>query len=218
MAKLLNFIGYYIPSVFKKTKTMNGQPMDNDQELNSEMDTNSAFSADEERLAKELNTDDSMPGSLNEEIGAESEFEKLNEELAEAKDRYLRLVAEFDNFKRRNAKERNELIQTAGKDIIQNLLVVLDDTDRAAAQMEKSDDVTTIKEGVSLVFAKLRNTLQQKGLKKLESLGQPFDADLHEAIAEIPNEEMKDKVVDEIEPGYYLNDKLIRHAKVVVGR
>lgn len=196
---------------------MTEQTMDKNQEMNSEMDTNTTFTNEEERIAQELNTDDSASELLNEKAAEVSEMEKINEELAEVKDRYLRLVAEFDNFKRRTARERNELIQTAGKDVIHSMLVVLDDADRAAIQMEKSEDVTTIKEGVSLIFNKLRNTLQQKGLKKLESKGEVFDADLHEAITEIPNEAMKGKVVDEIEPGYYLNDKLIRHAKVVVG-
>ena len=191
----------------------------NEQELNKEADINEE-SNNEEALAQALNTDDSVSGMqhLDDEVGEESEMEKLRAELAEAKDKYLRLVAEFDNARRRNAKERVELIQTAGKDIVQSLLVVLDDTDRAAKQMETSEDLATIKEGVTLVFNKLRNTLQQKGLKKMESVGHAFDADLHEAITEIPAPDMAGKVIDETEPGYYLNDKLIRHAKVVVGK
>lgn len=147
-------------------------------------------------------------------------IEKLQVELQETKDKYLRLVAEFDNFRRRNAKERIELSKTAGKEVVEALLVVLDDTDRAAKQLEKSTDITVIKEGVSLVFNKLRNVLQQKGLKAMDAVNQPFDADLHEAITEIPapNPDMVGKVIDVVEPGYYLNDKLIRHAKVVVGK
>lgn len=176
----------------------------------------------EETLAAELNTDDSVPGTqhLDDEIPKEDELEKIKAELAEAKDKYIRLVAEFDNFRRRNAKERMELIQTAGKDIIQSLLVVLDDTDRATKQMESATDIDQLREGVTLVFNKLRATLQQRGLKKMTSIGQPFDPDLHEAITEIPagSEDMVGKVMDETEPGYYLNDKLIRHAKVIVGK
>ena len=111
-----------------------------------------------------------------------------------------------------------ELIQTAGKDVITELLVVLDDSERAQKQMETTDDVAQIKQGVQLVFSKLRNTLTGKGLKPMEAIGKDFDPDLHEAITEIPaGEDMKGKVVDEVTKGYYLNDKIIRHAKVVVG-
>ena len=176
----------------------------------------------EDILAQELNSDDSVPGTqhLDDNVDDDSELDKVKAELEEAKDKYLRLVAEFDNFRRRNAKERVELIQTAGRDIVQSLLVVLDDVDRASKQIEMSDDIAQIKEGISLVFSKLRATLQSKGLKKMDSIHQPFDADLHEAITEIPapKEELKGKIVDEIEPGYYLNDKLIRHAKVIIGK
>lgn len=176
----------------------------------------------EEALGSELNADDSVSGMqhLDEEGAEDDTYEKLNAELNEAKDKYLRLVAEFENFRKRNAKERLELIQTAGKDVVQSLLEVLDDSERAQKQMEISDDIATIKEGISLVFNKLRNTLHNKGLKKMESVNEEFNPDMHEAITEIPapTEEMKGKVIDEIEPGYYLNDKLIRYAKVVVGK
>ncbi|MBL7683662.1 MAG: nucleotide exchange factor GrpE [Flavipsychrobacter sp.] len=176
----------------------------------------------EENLAASLNADDSVNGMqhLDDEVGEESEMEKLRAELEEAKDKYIRLVAEFDNFRKRNAKERVELIQTAGKDVIQSLLDVLDDSERAQKQMETSDDLSQIKEGIYLVFNKLQSVLQHKGLKKMEAVNQPFDADLHEAITEIPapNENMIGKVIDEVQSGYYLNDKLIRFAKVVVGK
>jgi molecular chaperone GrpE len=146
--------------------------------------------------------------------------EKLLQELEASKDKYLRLVAEFENYKRRNAKERMELIQTAGKDIIVSLLPVLDDCDRAEKQINNSDDITHLKEGVMLVFNKLRTTLQSKGLKPMESKDSDFDVEKHEAIAEIeaPDPSLKGKVVDEVEKGYYLNDKLIRFAKVIVGK
>ncbi len=176
----------------------------------------------DEALAQELNSDDSVGGMnhLDDELQNEDELEKVQNELADYKDKYVRLVAEFDNFRKRNAKERIELIQTAGKDVLQSLLDVLDDSVRAQKQMEATDDVKLIKEGVSLVFNKLQNTLQQKGLKAMECVNDPFDADLHEAITEIPapNEEMVGKIIDVVQPGYYLNDKLIRHAKVVVGK
>jgi molecular chaperone GrpE len=145
---------------------------------------------------------------------------KLNNELNEQKDKYVRLFAEFDNFKRRNAKERVELIQTAGKEVITAMLDVLDDCDRAEKQLNNTDNVEQIKEGVQLVFNKLRSTMQAKGLKAMESINTEFDVHKHEAIAEIPvdDESKKGKVIDEIVKGYYLNDKLIRFAKVIVGK
>lgn len=169
-----------------------------------------------------INADENAAGTthLNEPVGNENEAEKLNEQLAEQKDKYLRLMAEFENFKRRTAKERVELIQTAGKDVIVSLLDVLDDIDRAEKQMKNTDDVEQIKQGVQLVFNKIRNTLQAKGLKPMESVQQDFDVEKHEAITEIPApaEAQKGKVIDEVQKGYYLNDKIIRHAKVVVGK
>jgi len=146
--------------------------------------------------------------------------EKLQAELSEQKDKYIRLFAEFDNFKRRNAKERIELIQTAGKEVITSLLDVLDDCDRAEKQIQSSEDLQQIREGIQLVFGKLRNTMQSKGLKPMESIETDFDVEKHEAITEIPapNPALVDKVVDEVQKGYYLNDKIIRFAKVVVGK
>jgi molecular chaperone GrpE len=170
----------------------------------------------------DLNTDENQNGSthLNEPVGEESELEKLKAEVAELNDRYIRKLAEFENLRKRSAKERIELVQTAGREVITDLLDVLDDCDRAQKQMEKTDDLTQIKEGVMLVFNKLRNNLQSRGVKAMETLHTEFNADLHEAITEIPapEEELKGKIMDEVMKGYYLNDKIIRHAKVVVGK
>lgn len=151
---------------------------------------------------------------------SENVVEKLQAELIEQKDKYIRLFAEFDNFKRRNAKERIELIQTAGKEVITSLLDVLDDCDRAEKQIQSSEDLQQIREGIQLVFGKLRNTMQARGLKPMESIETDFDVEKHEAITEIPapNPALVDKVVDEVQKGYYLNDKIIRFAKVVVGK
>lgn len=151
---------------------------------------------------------------------ADSLIEKLQKELEEQKDKYLRLFAEFDNFKRRSAKERIELSQTAGKEVIKDLLDVVDDSERAEKQIQASADIAHIKEGIQLVFNKLRNILQSKGLKAMESVHTDFDVEKHEAITEIPapTEELKGKVLDEVQKGYYLNDKIIRFAKVVVGK
>jgi len=145
--------------------------------------------------------------------------EKLQQDNAALNDKYLRLFAEFDNYKRRTQKERVELLQTAGKDIIVSLLSVLDDFDRANKAMANATDVNAIREGINLVHAKLKNLLVQKGLKEMESINTVFDTDNHEAITKIPapTEDMKGKVMDELEKGYTLNDKVIRFAKVVVG-
>jgi molecular chaperone GrpE len=128
------------------------------------------------------------------------------------------LYAEFDNFRRRTTKERMELLQTAGKEVIVSMLPVLDDFERALKAMETATDVIPVKEGVALVQNKLKHILTAKGLKEMGTKGQPFDAEVHEAITNIPaGDEQKGKVVDELEKGYFLNDKVIRFAKVVVG-
>jgi molecular chaperone GrpE len=207
---------------FKKKKDMNDNSVDNDNIINEANDKLTDENAMEEALARELNTDDNVPGinDLEEALSEDDETDKLREELSEAKDKYLRLMAEFENYKRRNAKERQELTATAGKDIVISMLDVLDDSERATKQLEASEDIATIREGISLVFNKLHHTLQQKGLKVMDSVGQDFDPDMHEAITEIPapSEDMVGKVIDVVQPGYYLNDKLIRYAKVVVGK
>lgn len=211
---------------FKKKNTMNEKVFENNSQTNENSDKMSASEnpnfATENEITNELNSDESVPGTqhLDDNLEDENANEKINNELAEMKDKYIRLVAEFDNFRRRSAKEKMELTQTAGKEIIQALLVVLDDSERAAKQMETSTDINQVKEGINLVFGKFKSILQSKGLKKMESINQFFDADLHEAITEIPapTQEMEGKIIDEVEPGYYLNEKLIRFAKVIVGK
>jgi molecular chaperone GrpE len=143
----------------------------------------------------------------------------LKEELATANDKYVRLYAEFDNFRRRTIKEREEARKMEGKDLIVSLLPVLDDFERALRAMENASDVTSVKEGVTLVQHKLKNILSQKGLKEMASIGNTFDPDLQEAITNIPapSEDLKGKVIDEMEKGYLLNDKVVRFAKVIVG-
>jgi len=173
-----------------------------------------------ESVSEPINTDPVIDNALEENTETVSDIDKLREELAESKDKYIRLFAEFENYKRRNAKERIELIQTAGKDVITSLLPILDDCDRAEKQINNSEDINQLKEGVLLVFNKLRTTLQSKGLRAMENKDANFDLEKHEAIAEIeiPEQGLKGKVVDEVEKGYYLNNKLIRFAKVIVGK
>ncbi|MEY3688076.1 MAG: hypothetical protein RLZ76_599 [Bacteroidota bacterium] len=166
------------------------------------------------------------PENENQQASQEAPVEELNEldtlkkEVEEQKEKFIRLYAEFDNYKRRNAKERVELIQTAGREVIQSMLEVLDDCERAEKQMNQSEDLKQIREGIGLVFSKFRNILQSRGLKEMKSIGEAFNPDFHEAITEIPvpDETMKGKIVDEVEKGYTLNDKIIRFSKVVVGK
>jgi len=145
--------------------------------------------------------------------------ELLKAEVAELNDKYLRLYSEFDNMKRRNAKERMELMQTAGKDVLLAMLPVADDFERALKSFENASDVEALKNGIQLIHNKFLNILNQKGVRVVESVGKDFDVDYHEAITKIPapSPDLKGKVVDEVEKGYTLNDKVIRFAKVVVG-
>ncbi|MFN8237784.1 MAG: nucleotide exchange factor GrpE [Chitinophagales bacterium] len=144
----------------------------------------------------------------------------LRNELEEQKSKYLRLFAEFDNFKKRSAKERLELFKTAGQDIIRELLPVLDDFQRADKAFQQDNNAENYANGVRLIQEKMQKTLQQKGLKVIESIGKDFNVEFHEAIAEVPapDEAMKGKIIDEVECGYTLNDAIIRYAKVVVGK
>ena len=193
------------------------------------MEQKAKVTAEDQALAEEIkrmadmdiNADADIPGNTHlSNADAENALEKMQSELEEQKDKYIRLFAEFDNFKRRSAKERMELIQTAGKEVITSLLDVLDDCDRAEKQLQSSEDLQQIKEGIQLVFGKLRSTLQAKGLKAMETIHTDFDVEKHEAITEIPapSPALVGKVVDEVQKGYYLNDKIIRFAKVVVGK
>lgn len=194
--------------IFKKKKVMNEQEVKQD-------------IPNEDNLAPN-STEETVENTTEETLVAEiSEEEKLRSELGNSKDQYLRLVAEFDNFRKRSAKERIETIQTATKDLMQSLIAVLDDSERASKTMETATDLNAVKEGVALVLGKLNSILTAKGLKPMETAsGSEFDAELHEAITEIPapTPALEGKVVDVIEKGYYLNEKLIRHAKVVVGK
>lgn len=172
-----------------------------------------------------INSDSSIPGTshLNDDFADDITSETVDDaeiKLQEANDKYLRLAAEFDNFRKRNARERMELIKNAGEDIINSLLDVLDDSDRALAEIAKGGDAASLKTGVELVFGKLRNIMKAKGLTEMESTGHPFDAEEHEAIAEVPaaDDRLEGKVIDTVSKGYKLNDKIIRHAKVVVGK
>lgn len=149
-----------------------------------------------------------------------AEVDRLNNELAIANDKHLRLFAEFDNFRKRNAKERNELLLFAGENVVKNVLPVIDDMERAIAVNEKADDLATVKQGFILIHAKLLSILGSQGVKPMDAVvGQPLDVDRHEAItnAPAPSDNLKGRVIEVLENGYTLHDKVVRYAKVVVG-
>ena len=172
---------------------------------------------DEETVGQEASQENEAP--LTEEEKLVQELEKANEQIEEQKDKYLRLSAEFDNYRKRTMKEKAELILNGGEKSISSILPIVDDFERALKNMETATDVAAVKEGVELIYNKFMSVLGQNGVKVVETKEQPLDTDYHEAIAVIPapNEELKGKILDCVQTGYILNDKVIRHAKVVVG-
>lgn len=179
----------------------------------------------QDEMKKQQENVESVSSEQSDEKENNAENEETNDsspenDYEEMRNKYLRLVAEFDNYRKRTNREKLELVNTAGGKVISELLPVLDDFDRAKATAEDENTEEVFSEGVSLVYEKLYKTLYHLGLKAMQSKGAAFDPELHEAITEIvmPNEEMKGKIVDVIEEGYLLNDRIIRHAKVVVGK
>ncbi|CCY89707.1 protein GrpE [Bacteroides sp. CAG:1076] len=150
----------------------------------------------------------------------EKELEEAKKTIEEQKDKYLRLSAEFDNYRKRTMKEKAELIKNGGEKAISAILPILDDLERALQNMQKADNVQAMYEGLDLIFQKFHKVLAQEGLQKMEPVGETFDTDYHEAIALVPapDEAQKGKVLDCVQTGYKLNDKVIRHAKVVVAQ
>lgn len=144
---------------------------------------------------------------------------ELENSLANINDKYLRLSAEFDNYRKRTLREKMELTRSAGESVMRNVLPLLDDVERAVSSMEQGHDMEATREGVKLIYNKFKDFSGQNGLKEIEAMGEVFNTDLHEAVTKIPapSDEMKGKIIDVIQKGYYLNDKVIRFAKVVVG-
>ena len=188
---------------------------------------------EKEKMAEELNVEETKDTAeeqpqndqaeeaapLTHEEQLEKELEDAQAVIEEQKDKYLRLSAEFDNYRKRTMKEKAELILNGGEKSISSILLVIDDFERAIKTMETAKDVKAVKEGVELIYNKFMATLAQNGVKVIETKDQPLDTDYHEAIAVIPapSEEQKGKILDCVQTGYTLNDKVIRHAKVVVG-
>ena len=192
--------------------------------MTEEMDKN----AEEEQLKEEqatneeqLVSDEQAPETPEEprELTPEEQLEKANEEIAELKDSLLRKIAEFDNYRKRTLKEKTELILNGGEKTVTAILPVLDDMERALKNMQQADNVAAVLEGVELIYKKFITILEHQGVKPIETQGADFNVDLHEAIAQLPapTDEMKGKVMDCTLTGYTMNDKVIRHAQVVVG-
>ena len=188
---------------------------------------------EKEKMAEELNVEETKDTAeeqpqndqaeeaapLTHEEQLEKELEDAQAVIEEQKDKYLRLSAEFDNYRKRTMKEKAELILNGGEKSISSILPVIDDFERAIKTMETDKDVKAVKEGVELIYNKFMAVMAQNGVKVIETKDQPLDTDYHEAIAVIPapSEEQKGKILDCVQTGYTLNDKVIRHAKVVVG-
>jgi molecular chaperone GrpE len=175
---------------------------------NEELKDENAEQVNQEQVEETVQSDNSTESTPTSE-----------DQVAALNDKYLRLYSEFDNYRKRTNKEKLELISTASAGVLKDMLSVLDDFERAIANNEKVDDIVAVKEGFALIYNKMKSTLEAKGLKQMEAKHTDFNADFHEAIANIPapSEELKGKVVDDVEKGYFLNDKVIRFAKVVVG-
>lgn len=158
-------------------------------------------------------------GEKDPETVKQDEKEDLEEKLEESWNKYVRLSAEFDNYRKRTLKEKSELLKMAGEDIIKSILPVIDDFERAIETMDNTGEVDALKEGVTLIYTKLLNVLESKGLKEIQAINEEFDTDYHEAVTKIPapDEKQKGKVVDVVQKGYTLNSKVIRYSKVVVG-
>lgn len=189
---------------------------------NSEVKEKNLASENENTNEIELNEELVQPSEVESQENVEEEIsieKKLESELAEMKDKYIRMYSEFENFRRRTAKEKIEMIQNASQGLIKDLIPVVDDFERAQKSFDEAKDIEPIKEGIELIYNKLFNTLAQKGLKAMDSKESDFDVELHECITQIDlGENNKGKIVDVIEKGYYLNEKVVRYAKVVVGK
>jgi len=184
-----------------------------------ELKAHTAHTGQQDQGETEKTAAETQEQAGTEETEQVDELTKTQEELANMKDKYLRLSAEFDNYRKRTMKEKAELILNGGEKSISSILPIVDDFERALKNMETAEDVAAVREGVELIYNKFMTVLGQNGVKVIETKEQPLNTDFHEAIAVIPApaEELKGKILDCVQTGYTLNDKVIRHAKVVVG-
>ncbi|PLX13487.1 MAG: nucleotide exchange factor GrpE [Marinilabiliales bacterium] len=193
----------------KKTEKKEGKDKKTTQQ--SKKQSSKAKSTKQEKKNEEVKESEKEVENKKEKSDKEK-FEEIN-------DKYLRLAAEYDNYRKRTLKERMELTKTAGEDILVNILPVIDDFERALGSIDQATEIDAVKEGVQLIYSKFKEFLKQRGVKEIEAKEKDFDTDLHEAITKIPapDEKLKGKVVDVVEKGYYLHEKVIRFSKVVIG-
>ncbi len=197
-----------------KAQTIDTDPMYDDRETV----TDAAEQMDEQQRADNMSDGAAEEGDKSSQSDGSTDAEKSAGERIDWQDRYVRLAAEFDNYRKRTLREKMELVASGGEDVIKSLLGVMDDMDRAMAAMEKSDDVDSMKQGVALIHQKLLDMLRSKGVQEIEAVGAELDTDLHEAVAKFPVEDdRKGKIIDVVQKGYKLKDKVVRFAKVVVG-
>lgn len=203
----------------QNNKEMNGNPAEEDAVVVDDMN---ATPAEEEAVADATNAEEAevVVDEVSEVEKLRKENEELNAKLAKEKKEYMFLMADFDNYRKHVMKEKSELIKNAGEQVFKGLLPVVDDMELAIKHGENSEDAKSTYEGMVLIYKKLRNYMEQNGVKQMETTGQPFDADKQEAISvvPVPDEEQKGKVLDTVTPGYTINDKVLRHAKVVVAQ
>lgn len=178
--------------------------------------TDSSEAHEDSKTKKEENANENNTENQNPDDGSLTELQIKYDTL---NDKYLRLYSEFENFRRRTAKEKLDMMKSAGSEIVEEILPVIDDFERAIDSNERNDDHEALKEGFKLIHNKLLHLLKNKGLEPMNSMNQPFDTEYHEALTKIPapSEDMKGKVIDVAEKGYFFNDKILRYAKVVVG-
>lgn len=188
-------------------------------------DTKDKKAPEEEVIVDDVNATEAENREADQEVAdaavsAEDEVEKLKSELEKEKKEYLFLMAEFDNFRKRTLKEKSELIKNAAESAFKGLLPIVDDFERALKASEGSEDANAMREGMELIYKKLKKYMEQNGVKEMDPDGREFDADKHEAISvvPVPDENQKGKILDTVEKGYMINDKVLRHAKVVVGQ
>nr|WP_321450384.1 nucleotide exchange factor GrpE [uncultured Carboxylicivirga sp.] len=200
-------------------KSSNKQDAEQAKEVEETVEPTNEQAQETEQTVDEENASENVEDQKDEANSEQTEEEKLAGKLAEINDKYVRLSAEFDNYRRRTLKEKMELSKSAGEGLLLAMLPVVDDFDRALAHIDEAKDIDALKEGIKLIYNKFNEYLKQQGIKEIEAKEKDFDTDLHEAITKIPapTEELKGKVIDCVEKGYTLNEKVIRFSKVVVG-
>ncbi len=208
----------------KKDKTLKDKELESQQEENKTQETEKKQVETEktsEKLSEEETSEEEMTEKKEEiEVSEENKIEELENKIAELNDKYIRLAAEYDNYRRRTLKEKMELIKNGGEDVLKSILPVIDNFERALKAIEESSDIDAVKEGIELIYSNFTDFLKQKGIVEIEAKDKTLDTDLHEAVAQIPaqDEESKGKIIDVIEKGYKINDKVLRFAKVVVAQ